>query len=98
MLAKSHVFPYIPNAYPRILFDSIISMGPDWLLLSLLTSHIQYKRVGIYYLTHYWMQVVLILFKNNSFQLVLFPITPYFYFGDSQQLMLWAYNWSLWQN
>ena len=73
-------------------------MGLDWLLLILLTSHIQYKRVGIYYLTHYRMQVVLFLFKNNSFQLVLFPITLYFYFADSLQLMLWAYNWLLWQN
>ena len=77
---------YIPNACPRILFASIISTGLHWLLLSLLTSHIQYKRVGIYYLTHYRMQVVLFLFKNNSFQLVLFSITLYFY-------LLIHYSW-----
>ena len=37
-------------------------------------------------LNHYRMQVVLFLFKNNSFQLVLFPITLYFY-------LLIHYSW-----
>ena len=67
-------------------FLTLRSMGLDWLLLILSTSHIQNKRIGIYYLTHYQMQVVLFLFKNNSFQLVLFPITLYFY-------LLIHYSW-----
>ena len=33
-------------------------MGLDQLLLTLLTSHFQYKNVGFYYLIHDWMQVV----------------------------------------
>ena len=31
-------------------------------------------------------------------RVILFPITLYFYFANSQKLMHWAYNVSLWQN
>ena len=65
----------------------IISMALNRLLFTLLTSHFQCKKVGSYHLIHYWMRVVLFLFKTNLFQAVLFPITLYFYFADSQQLM-----------
>ena len=44
-------------------------------------------QVDSYHLIHYWMRVVLFLFKTNLFQPVLFAITLYFYFADSQQLM-----------
>ena len=63
----------------------------DWPLLTLLTSHIQYKRVGNGYLTHYWMQVAF-PHIHNSTHVMLFPITLYFYFDDWQQLKHWAYN------
>ena len=42
----------------RILFATKTSLGPDWQLLILLTYHFQYRKVGFYYLIHYWMQVV----------------------------------------
>ena len=66
-------------------------MGLDWPLLTLLTSHIQYKRVGNDYFTRYWMQVVY-PYIYNSAHVILFPITLYFYFDDWQQLKHWAYN------
>ena len=62
-------------------------MALNWLLFTLFTFHFQCKKVGFYHLIHYWMRVVLFLFKTNLFQPVLFPITLYFYFADSQQLM-----------
>ena len=67
-------------ACPRILIASVITLM-DWPLLTLLTSHIKYKRVGNDYLTHYWMQVVY-PYIHNSAHVILFPITLYFYFDD----------------
>ena len=46
------------NALTRMLFASIISLGQDCQLLTLLTSHFQNKQVDSYILIHYWMQMV----------------------------------------
>ena len=61
--------------------------GTEPTVIYFVNIHFQCKKVDSYHLIHYWMRVVLFLFKTNLFQPVLFPITLYFYFADSQQLM-----------
>ena len=44
------------------------------------------------------MQIIFYPYVDTLARVILFPIILYFYFADSQQLIYWAYNVSLWQN